>query len=478
MSTMGSDYHALLARHEAMKLRQRLMSGQGAAENRFEARQDTHSWAQGVRAQPHGRVKGPHHGPGDAGGAPRAPYDGAADQRVITETLHLVTPFSDLIADLYEFLFDQHPYLRSLFPESMAFQQSHLAQIFDFLIENLDRPDEIVARFGQLGGDHRKLGVRPVHYEAFEEALREALRRRAGAGWAAAAEAAWLRMLRFGVGCMVEGAESALAEPPAWQATVTDHQLRGPDLAVLRVQPHESYPYRAGQYASLESPLLQHTWRPYHCAKAPGRDNELEFHVRLSGSGGSVSRALVHGTRSGDVLRLGPARGALTMDGEGPAGDLLLVASGTGWAPMKALLEEAEGRRDRGGMVRLVLGARSVEELYDADYVTAAERRWPWLKVVPAVGPDQAAVVAEAIRVNGATGTLVHRDGEYGFGAPAGLGGRGGFAAGGGAGPGRLAFVSGPPEVVRAAVDALIGAGVPAGRIRHEVQGAGAAVTR
>ncbi|WP_433860056.1 globin domain-containing protein [Streptomyces kronopolitis] len=93
--------------------------------------------------------------------------------------------------------------------------------------------------FRQFGHDHRKLGVRPAHYEAFEVAPRAALRRTAGPRWIEAVEAAWVRTLRCAVASMVEGAEAALAEPPCRQGTVTAHERRRPDLAVLRIRPHE-----------------------------------------------------------------------------------------------------------------------------------------------------------------------------------------------------------------------------------------------
>ncbi|MFH8369545.1 globin domain-containing protein [Streptomyces sp. NPDC018031] len=405
MNTTGDDYHTLLARHDAMRLRRRLL------------------------------VPGPDRETG--GGRVPDHYDGAADRRLITGCRDLVTPFDELIGELYEVLFARHPYLRSLFPESMEFQRRHLALIFEYLIEHLDRPDDITAAFARLGRDHRKLGVRPAHYEAFEEALCEALRRRAGARWTAPLERAWLRMLRFAVAAMVDGAESALAEPPCWQATVLEHHLRTPGVAVLRLRTHEPYPYLAGHCASVESPLLEHTWRPYYLAGAPRPDGELELHVRAVGSGG-VSEALVHRTRPGDVLRLGPAHGVMTLD-EGPVGDLLLVAYDTGWAPVKALLQELDSRRTHGGRVHLLLGP----EAYDRAHLAGSAHRRPWLTVVPVPGGGPGA---------GGFGPLaeeVLRDGDW---------------------SGHLAFVSGPPETVAPAVARLADAGVPAGRIRHDRQ--------
>ncbi|MFE3653671.1 globin domain-containing protein [Streptomyces sp. NPDC059152] len=418
--TVGGEYHALLARHDAMRLRRRIL-GQG-------------------------RAPAPDLTPDS--------YDGASDQRLITQYLDLVTPFGDLIAHLYDEMFARWPYLRSLFPASMDFQRAHLARAFWYLIENLHRPAEVAAYFRQLGHDHRKLGVRPAHYEAFEAALCAALRRTAGPRWAEAVEQAWVRMLRFAVASMVEGADAALAEPPCWQGTVTAHERRRPDLAVLRVRVHEPYPYRAGQYAAVESPLMPQAWRHYSLASAPRPDGEVAFHVRRTGPGG-VSEALVGRTGVGDTLRLGPAHGTMTLPDEEHSGDLLMVAGGTGWAPVKALLEEWAGRRRgagglplrRAGRVHLFVGAHSRAELYDAAALAQLAARHDRLRVVRVLDEDAVGEGDGRLTEYGPLAEAVARDAQW---------------------SGHLAFVSGPAAMVGATVARLTAVGMPADRIRHD----------
>ncbi|MFD8998846.1 globin domain-containing protein [Streptomyces abikoensis] len=409
----GNDYYALLARHDAMRLRRQLLAPGGAP--------------------------GPAESPGPA---QATPYCDEADRRLILGHLDLVTPFEELITPLYEVMFRRHPYLRSMFPESMAFQRAHLAQAFQYLTDHLDRPEEVVATFTRLGRDHRKLGVRRAHYATFEDALREALRLRAGRRWSVELERAWLRMLRSAVDAMVAGADAALTEPPYWHATVVRHDLRRPDLAVLRVRTHEPYPYRAGQYGALESPLLPHAWRQYSMACAPRADNIVEFHVRRTGPDG-VSEALVDRTRVGDTLRLGPATGTMTL-GDELSRDLLLVAGGSGLAPVKALLDELATRRTGGPRVQLLLAARDRGDLYDGEWLADFERRRPWLTVLPVLGDAPPAGGRSLL-----TDTLARH----------------------GAWADRLAYVSGPAGMVEAAVRALRELGVPAARIHHDPLG-------
>ncbi|MFD5493180.1 globin domain-containing protein [Streptomyces sp. GDS52] len=420
MGVEDRTYHTLLARHDAMRLRQRLLSPGSA----------------------------PDIGRGSRGGRPPAEetYDAAADQQIILRDLDLVAPLDELIDDLYQALFARHPSLRSLFPDAMAFQQAHLARAFWYLIENLHRPEEITGAFTRLGRDHRKLGVRPAQYTAFKDALREALRSRAGEYWSPGLEQAWMRMLQLGVTAMVRGAEAALHEPPCWRATVTSHRLYGPDLAVLRLLPHETFRYRAGQYTTLESARLPHTWRPYYLADGPGPDGELELHVRRSGPGG-VSEMLVRHTAPGDEVRLGPPKGCLTLDAE-PLDTLRLVVRDTGWAAMKALLQELDSsvRRSSAHRVRrrvqLFLGADSLSDLYDLGYPTGLEQRHSWLTVVPVPG---------GAPTGGRYDRLLHAVARS---TPLTEG---------------RTLIAGPPDMVRAVAAGLVHAGHPAERIVHDL---------
>ncbi|MCQ6553211.1 globin domain-containing protein [Streptomyces sp. C10-9-1] len=410
-----ADYHALLARQEAMHLRKSLLTAPAApAPGRPAPRAGTPS-----------AVADPYSGGG---------HDSAHDQWLITRQLPLVLPLDRLIAHLYDAMFERHPSLRALFPDSMDFQRAHLERAFRYLVENLHRPVLVTAYCAALGRDHRRLGVRPAHLAVFEEALAQGLRRSAGAAWTPELEAAWLRMLRCGVAAMVAGAEAAAGEPTHWNAEVTGHRVHhtgGGTVAVLRVRPSEPYAHRAGQYASLQSPMLPQTWRPYALADAPRPDGELEFHVRAAGAGG-VGEALALHTRPGDTLRLGPARGTMTLDDADLAErDVLAVAAGTGWATAKALLEDLAARRVPGRAAHLLLvGARTRGDLYDAQALERLEARCPWLRVTCAAPGEE---------------LPFHR----------------GWAD-------CTAYVGGPPSVVEEVLRTLTGHGLPAHRVHRD----------
>jgi NAD(P)H-flavin reductase len=118
---------------------------------------------------------------------------------------------------------------------------------------------------------------------------------------------------------------------------VLEHRRLTWDLALVRLQPEARVPYLPGQYMSVEVPQRPRLWRYLSPANAPREDGGIEFHVRAV-DGGWVSRAIVSHTQPGDVWRLGPPLGRMTIDRE-RGRDILMIAGGTGVAPLRAMLD-------------------------------------------------------------------------------------------------------------------------------------------
>src|SRR6185437_1525383 len=95
---------------------------------------------------------------------------------------------------------------------------------------------------------------------------------------------------------------------------------------------------------SVETPQRPRLWRYLSPANAPRDDGMIDFHVRAV-DGGWVSRALVAHSRVGDTWRIGPPMGRMHVD---PASgrEILMVAGGTGMAPIKSLVEDLIKRED------------------------------------------------------------------------------------------------------------------------------------
>jgi NAD(P)H-flavin reductase/hemoglobin-like flavoprotein len=308
------------------------------------------------------------------------------EARLIKESFARVEPVANqMAAFFYAQLFLYDPSLRDLFPTVMDAQRSRLLRALIRVVEGLDSPVLLEEYLGQLGHDHRKFGVRPEHYLTVGRALVAALREYSGESWTQEIEDAWITAYGTIAERMIAGAASAADAPPWWWAEVVRHERPAPDIGLITVRPHQPYPFRAGQYLTLETPRRPRLWRPYSIANAPRPDNLLTFHVRAVADGW-VSTTLVRHTEPGDVLRLGPPAGSMRVEpGDGP--DLVLVAGGTGLAPLRAIVEDmAEWNGDRA--VHLFFGARRAEELYDMPTLNALSGRHPWLTVVPAVSDD------------------------------------------------------------------------------------------
>ena len=264
---------------------------------------------------------------------------------------------------------------------------------------------ELTAYLSALSRAHRKFGVRKEHYSSVRTALRTTAARFAPATTAdsatssatdsaadSAADSAvdWEVAFDQAVEIMIGAAEEDAEHAPAWwTAEVTGHELRTPGIAVLTVRPSEPFPYRPGQYLTVQTPRWPRVWRRYSIANAPRDDGSVTLHVRAIG-GGLVSNTLVHHTRPGDILLLGRAEGVMTPDTEsGRRRPVLGLAGGTGLAPLKAVAEALAGCGEPPEVV-LYVGARSASELYDLPALRQMEMDSPWLEVIAATSQEMA----------------------------------------------------------------------------------------
>ena len=140
-------------------------------------------------------------------------------------------------------------------------------------------------------------------------------------------------------------------------------------------------PFRAGQSVSVTVPRSPHLPRRYSPALPPSLDGKFEFHIRKVAAGW-VSGPIVEDTRVGDVWQIDDPRGELSVDDSDR--DVVMIAGGTGLAPMRALVLDL-GRRDNPPRVHLIIGGRSPRDLYAADMLWMLEGQAPWLTVVPVV---------------------------------------------------------------------------------------------
>lgn len=346
--------------------------------------------------------------------------NGAADRRASSVPLPSQAELTELAAALraswaeveklgdyagayfYATLFTLEPGLREMFPAAMGGQRDRLLAALGHIVSHVDDGPTLTAFLAQLGRDHRRFDVRPEHYPIVGQALLHTLAQGLGPAWTPELAAKWSAAYDLVSRLMIEAAnESAAREPARWDAEIVAHERRAGDIAVITARIAGEYRWQAGQSFSVESHLRPRVWRYFTPANLPQPDGTVELHVRAV-PGGQLSPALVYHAQVGDVLRIStPIGSQLTLPpGAGP--DLLLLAGGTGVAPMKALLEQLIRQRDPR-RVTLFVGASHRFELYDLDALQALARQHPAWTVQPVLSVDTslgepATVVEAAVR--------------------------------------------------------------------------------
>jgi NAD(P)H-flavin reductase/hemoglobin-like flavoprotein len=339
----------------------------------------------------------------------------------------------------YSHLFLSHPETRQLFPVSMAHQRDRLFAALGDVVARVDDLEALVPILQQLGRDHRKFGTLAAHYPAVGGSLLATLEH-FDDEWSPELAKDWTEAYTLVAEVMIEAADAAQELPAWWEADVVGHERRTIDVAVLQVRPRARYDYRAGQSVSLESDIRPRLWRYYSPANAPRPDGLIELHVKAR-DGGPVSTALVRRVAVGDVLRLGPPMGHLTLSADSDR-DLLLIAGGLGLAPMKALVDQV-ARHGPPRRVDLFLGFRTEDQFYDAADLRRLQQENPWLTVTVAVSDDKISSLE-----HGDVGDVVLRHGPW---------------------QSREVCVAGPARMVDDTVSRLLQHGVPQQRLHSEV---------
>jgi CDP-4-dehydro-6-deoxyglucose reductase len=171
--------------------------------------------------------------------------------------------------------------------------------------------------------------------------------------------------------------EFVVQKMPARVATITKP---APDVAVLTLQlpANVQLKYHAGQY--VEFILRDGSRRSYSMASAPHRAADgLELHLRHM-PGGKFTDHVFGAMKEKDILRMeGPFGSFFLRESAKP---IVLLASGTGFAPIKAIIEHMQFK----GIARdavLYWGCRSQADLYQHDWALEAAAAMPNLRYVP-----------------------------------------------------------------------------------------------
>ena len=191
--------------------------------------------------------------------------------------------------------------------------------------------------------------------------------------------------------CMCAATSNVVLRPTSWKrfdpsarksftARVYRNQLAAPDVSILqlRLPAGQRAKFQAGQY--LQVLLDDGSTRSFSMANPPQESDGLTLHIRHIAGGGFSAR--VARLVPGDTLRVElPFGNVMLADDARP---LLFVAGGTGFAPVKSLLDDMAKRRVQRSL-SLIWGARTADGLYLRGAVDRWRKQWPDFRFVPAL---------------------------------------------------------------------------------------------
>ncbi|MFF2210647.1 globin domain-containing protein [Streptomyces antibioticus] len=344
---------------------------------------------------------------------------------------------------------------------SGAQRQALAGSIAGFATALLDdpdtRPDTLLDR---IAHKHAAVGVTDDQYTIVHKYLFGAIAEVLGDAVTAEVAAAWDEVYWLMAGALI-GREARLyqdaevAPGKVWRRwTVVERRTETPDVVSFLLRPADGLPApraRAGQYVSVRVLMGDGVRQPrqYSLSSDPGGDLRRITVKRVTGTGGApdgeVSALLHDQVREGDELTLSAPFGDVFLDGPADTGTpVVLVSAGIGGTPMASILAHLAAL----GSTRPVL-------------VLHADR-----------SPADHALRAET---HDLVDQLPHGRAEFWYerpGSEEGVAHEGLMDLAGVELPSdATVFLCGPLPFMRDARAQLLGAGIPARRIRYEVFG-------
>lgn len=175
-------------------------------------------------------------------------------------------------------------------------------------------------------------------------------------------------------------------------------QKLAPDVikVVLRLPPSVAFNFIPGQYIDVIG--SGGVRRSYSLANAPKADNTLELHIRAVESG-AMSQYWFNQSAVSDLLRLHGPQGTFFLRNIAKR-DLIFLATGTGLAPVKAMLETLPSlaANQQPQSITVIWGARYEHDLYfDVASLQGIQKYIPVLSRAEATWQGERGYVQDAL---------------------------------------------------------------------------------
>lgn len=149
----------------------------------------------------------------------------------------------------------------------------------------------------------------------------------------------------------------------------------------LRFPPTAQFDYMPGQYVDLSFKGVK---RSYSIANASSSNKEVELHIRKVPKG-EMSTRIFGELKENQLMRIeGPKGTFFVKDGDKP---LILIATGTGIAPIKAMVEDLVSREDTRN-IYIYWGMQYSDEIYCKELESLATKH-EHIELTPVLSRDE-----------------------------------------------------------------------------------------
>ncbi|WP_079418727.1 CDP-6-deoxy-delta-3,4-glucoseen reductase [Thiomonas intermedia] len=170
-------------------------------------------------------------------------------------------------------------------------------------------------------------------------------------------------------------------------ARVSSIEHLAPDVVRVMLQLPAADPlrFRAGQYVQFL--LRDGARRSYSMANAPTESPQIELHLRHM-PGGKFTDHVFNAMKEKEIQRIEGPFGSFFLRDDPEHRPMIFLASGTGFAPIKAMLEQMRANAD-GRAVTLYWGGRKRHDLYLHDWMLQQCAAMPHLRFIPVLSEPE-----------------------------------------------------------------------------------------
>lgn len=161
-------------------------------------------------------------------------------------------------------------------------------------------------------------------------------------------------------------------------AKINSVEFRGQDIAIieLRIPPTTNFNFLPGQYLDIK---YQGVSRSYSIASIPNDSNTLELHLKKV-INGVMSSKIFEPIRMNQLIQIEGPKGTFFLRNKA-TGPIIFIATGTGFAPVKAMLNQLIEMQVLNRSVHIYWGNRTSDLFYDQSLLLAWEDKYDFINV-------------------------------------------------------------------------------------------------